>query len=203
MQDTTNWPVEYWLVLAMAVVGTIALTLAVPLLLRIFRRDAEQRRVARLIKSLNTEFLKNAGFPDGMDGTVFVDYLVLTPSGILVMDLQDYAGFIFGAANIDQWTQMVRRRGFKFENPLHQNAWRVQAVQALVTDAPVLGRVVFSSVSQFPKGVPEGVSHVSTVIADLAPLFDNKFVTDTLRKSWDDLVAHSVAASTSEAKSRK
>ena len=198
-----SWPVEYWLVLAMAVVGAVALTLAVPLLLRIYRRDAEQRRIAKLVKSLNTEFLKNVGFPDGMDGLVFVDYLVLTPSGILVVDLQDYAGFIFGAANIDQWTQMVRRRGFKFENPLHQNAWRVQAVQALVKDAPVLGRVVFSSVSQFPKGVPEGVSHVSTVITDIAPLFDNKTVTDTLRKSWDELVAHGVAASASDVKSSK
>lgn len=203
MEDMQNWPIEYWLVLAMAVVGTIALTLAVPLLLRIYRRDAEQRRVARLIRNLNTEFLKNVGFPDGMDGNIFVDYLVLTPSGILVIDLQDYAGFIFGAANIDQWTQMVRRRGFKFENPLHQNAWRVQAVQALVKDAPVLGRVVFSSVSQFPKGVPEGVSHVSTVTVDLAPLFDNKAVTDTMRSAWDELLTHSVAASASDAKHRK
>lgn len=203
MEDMQNWPIEYWLVLAMAVVGAIALTLAVPLLLRIYRRDAEQRRVARLIRNLNTEFLKNVGFPDGMDGNIFVDYLVLTPSGILVIDLQDYAGFIFGAANIDQWTQMVRRRGFKFENPLHQNAWRVQAVQALVKDAPVLGRVVFSSVSQFPKGVPEGVSHVSTVTADLAPLFDNKAVTDTMRSAWDELLTHSVAASASDAKHRK
>lgn len=203
MQEPQSWPVEYWLVLAMAVVGTVALTLAVPLLLRIYRRDAEQRRVAKLIKNLHADFLKNASFPDGMDGYVYVDYLVLTPSGILVVDLQDYAGFIFGAANIDQWTQMVRRRGYKFENPLHQNAWRVQAVQALVDDAPVLGRVLFSSVSQFPKGIPDGVSHVSTIAADLAPLFDNKSVSDSLRQSWDKLVAHSVTASVSESKGRK
>lgn len=203
MQETQTWPVEYWLVLAMAVVGAVAVTLALPLLLKIYRRDAEQRRIAKLIKSLNTNYLKNAAFPDGLDGYLFVDYLVLTPSGFMVLDLQDYSGFIFGAANIDQWTQMVRRRGFKFENPLHQNAWRVQAVQTLVQDATVLGRVVFSSVSQFPKGVPEGVSHVSTLTADLAPLFENKAVSDALRISWNQLVAHSVAAAAAESKKRE
>lgn len=203
MQETQTWPVEYWLVLAMAVVGAVAVTLALPLLLKIYRRDAEQRRIAKLIKSLNTNYLKNAPFPDGLDGYLFVDYLVLTPSGFMVLDLQDYSGFIFGAANIDQWTQMVRRRGFKFENPLHQNAWRVQAVQTLVQDATVLGRVVFSSVSQFPKGVPEGVSHVSTLTADLAPLFENKAVSDALRISWNQLVAHSVAATAAESKKRE
>jgi uncharacterized protein with FMN-binding domain len=183
-----------WLVIAVAVIIAVAVTMVAPVAIRRYRRDAEQRRVAKIIKALNIQSLKNVAFPDSMDGYVFVDYLLLTPAGIVVLDLQDYNGFIFGGPNIDQWTQMVRQRGYKFENPLHQNAWRLQIVRALVKDAPLLGKVVFSSVSQFPKGIPEGVSHVSTLSEDLTQLLDNKETPELVRKAWDELSTHAIDA---------
>ncbi len=176
------------------VIIAVAIVFAAPMALRRYRRDAEQRRVAKIVKNLNIVSQKNVAFPDSMDGYVFVDYLLLTPAGIVVLDLQDYNGFIFGGPNIDQWTQMVRQRGYKFENPLHQNAWRLQILRALVKDAPLIGKVVFSSVSQFPKGIPEGVLHVSTLSADLAELIDNKETPETVRKAWDELLGHAVDA---------
>lgn len=180
--------------IAVAVIIAVAVTMVAPVAIRRYRRDAEQRRVAKIIKALNIQSLKNVAFPDSMDGYVFVDYLLLTPAGIVVLDLQDYNGFIFGGPNIDQWTQMVRQRGYKFENPLHQNAWRLQIVRALVKDAPLLGKVVFSSVSQFPKGIPEGVSHVSTLSEDLTQLLDNKETPELVRKAWDELSTHAIDA---------
>lgn len=203
IQELVSLMTEYGLVLAIAAVVLVTLMIALPVMLRLYRRDAEQRRVAKLIKNLNTSYLREVAFPDGMDGYLFIDYLVLTPAGILVIDLQDYSGFIFGAANIDQWTQMVRRRGFKFENPLHRNAWRVQVIQTLASDATVMGRVVFSSTSQFPKGIPEGVSHVSTLTTDIAPLFGNKSVSESLRKAWDELAKHVAVGRSAEAKKNK
>ncbi len=176
------------------VIIAVAIVFAAPMALRRYRRDAEQRRVAKIVKNLNIVSQKNVAFPDSMDGYVFVDYLLLTPAGIVVLDLQDYNGFIFGGPNIDQWTQMVRQRGYKFENPLHQNAWRLQILRALVKDAPLIGKVVFSSVSQFPKGIPEGVLHVSTLSADLAELIDNKETPEAVRKAWDELLGHAVDA---------
>ena len=126
MQELNAVVGQDWLVTAVAVIIAVAVTILVPILLRRYRRDAEQRRVAKIIKALNIPTLKNVAFPDSMDSYVFVDYLLLTPAGIVVLDLQDYNGFIFGGPNIDQWTQMVRQRGYKFDNPLHQNAWRMQ-----------------------------------------------------------------------------
>ena len=183
-----------WLVTAIAVVIAVAVTILVPIMLRRYRRDAEQRRVAKIIKALNIPALKHVAFPDGIESYVFIDYLLLTPSGIVVLDLQDYNGFIFGGPNIDQWTQMVRQRGYKFENPLHQNAWRVQIIRSFVEDAPLLGKVVFSSVSQFPKGIPEGVLHVSTLSQDLAQLINNKEMPEIVRKAWDKLSTHAIDA---------
>jgi len=194
MQELNAAIEQDWLVIAVAVIIAVAVTMVAPVALRRYRRDAEQRRVAKIIKALNIPSLKNVAFPDSMDGYVFVDYLLLTPAGIVVLDLQDYNGFIFGGPNIDQWTQMVRQRGYKFENPLHQNAWRLQIVRALVKDAPLLGKVVFSSVSQFPKGIPEGVSHVSTLSEDLTQLLENKETPELVRKAWDELSTQAIDA---------
>ena len=115
-------------------------------------------------------------------------------SSFVVLDVQDYNGFIFGGPNTDQWTQMVRQRGYKFENPLHQNSWRLQIIRAFVKDTPLIGKVVFSSVSQFPKGIPEGVLHVSTLSEDLAQLADNKEIPEMVRKAWDKLSTHAIDA---------
>lgn len=194
MQELNAVVGQDWLVTAVAVIIAVAATILVPILLRRYRRDAEQRRVAKIIKALNIPTLKNVAFPDSMDSYVFVDYLLLTPAGIVVLDLQDYNGFIFGGPNIDQWTQMVRQRGYKFDNPLHQNAWRLQIIRTFVKDAPLIGKVVFSSVSQFPKGIPEGVLHVSTLSDDLALLIENKEAPEIVRKAWDELSAHAIDA---------
>jgi hypothetical protein len=193
MVELEIWLEENWFWWAGGLLVLVLLAV-VPELIRRFRRDAEQRRIAQIFKERGAPFVKDVAFPDGMDGYVFVDYLVLTPDGILVMDLQDYNGFIFGAPNIDHWTQMVRRRGYKFENPLHQNAWRVQVIKTITKDAPAFGRVLFSAASQFPKGMPEGVSHMTTLAADLAPLFQNKSTPDSLKTVWDALVVTGVDA---------
>lgn len=193
MDDFALWfeTTGVWWLLALLLLVALAIG---PELYRRYRRDAEARKIAHLFKEKNIIYRKAVAFPDGVEGFAFIDYLVLTPDGILVMDMQDYNGFIFGAPNIDYWTQMVRRRGYKFENPLHQNSWRLQVIKSLTQDAPVLGRVVFSSASQFPKGLPEGVLHMSTLSADMAPMFDNKTVPDSLRATWDKLVATAIDA---------
>ncbi len=197
MQELITVIEQDWLVIAVAVIIAVAATFVVPVLLRRYRRDAEQRRVAKIVKNLNITAVKNMALPDGMEGYVFIDYLLLTSTGIVVLDLQDYNGFIFGGPNIDQWTQMVRQRGYKFDNPLHQNAWRMQIIRSFVKDAPLIGKVVFSSVSQFPKGIPEGVSHVSTLSEELAELADNKEIPEMVRKAWDELSTHTIDARSS------
>jgi hypothetical protein len=193
MQELDSWLMISWPWYVGALVLLLVLAV-VPELIRRYRHDADERRIQKVFKDANATFRKDVAFPDGMEGYVFVDYLVLTPNGVVVMDMQDYNGFIFGAANIDHWTQMVRRRGYKFENPLHQNSWRVQVIKSLVKEAPVIGRVLFSSASQFPKGLPEGVSHVSTLSTDVTRLFENKAVSDALRGEWEQLLAIAIDA---------
>ncbi|NJN46915.1 MAG: NERD domain-containing protein, partial [Candidatus Competibacteraceae bacterium] len=99
-------------------------------------------------------------------------------------------GNIFGQPKDKTWTQRVGRKSFKFGNPLRQNYLHTQAVKALVPGVPVYGQVAFTNVARFPKGVPEGVSALKTLKADLGPLLQADTVDPVdLNGAWQQLQA--------------
>jgi len=54
--------------------------------------------------------------PDGMAVVFHVDFLLLTTRGILVIDLRDVQGNIFGGDQMAEWTVMDGPRRFTFTN---------------------------------------------------------------------------------------
>ena len=52
-----------------------------------------------------------------MDGRLHVDFLLLTQRGILVPDLREVPGLIFGGDQMNDWAVMTRRRRHSFANP--------------------------------------------------------------------------------------
>lgn len=174
-----------WLVFGLAVLLVIILLLLK--IVRHFQATAEERKINRTILRLSAQYMPNVIVPDDVDGNAYIDYLVLTPGGILVIDVQNYRGILFGAEKIDLWTQLAGRKSYKFENPLPHNQQRVLTVKALVEDVPVEGRVVFSCAGQFPKGIPEGVSMIDTLGADLPHMFTGQQVDDKLKAQWEKL----------------
>ena len=93
--------------------------------------------------------------PDGMGGFIHIDHLLLTPRGVLVLDTRRVAGLIFGGDQMSDWTVMGRGRRFTFDNPQPALYDRIAAVKALVGDVPVEGRLLFSNVGKFTKGIAE------------------------------------------------
>lgn len=146
--------------LAMAVVALLLLWPRI-------RGKLGERRMRRSIERCGIDFVKDAMLPDGMDGMTHIDYLLLTPSGIVVADLKKYQGILFGAEHIDQWTQVLGQKSYKFANPMFKNELDVMAVRAQLPEVPVTGRVIFSGDGSFPKGRPAGVSVLSTLASDL------------------------------------
>lgn len=131
------------------------------------RRTALARRLRKVLHQLGSEHLQQVILPDGLGGEIQIDYLVRMPDRLLVIDLKDMRGVLFGGEQIEAWTQIVERRSYRFPNPLHDNRLRCQAVRELVDGVAVVGRVVFTSQGSFPRGVPEGVSQVETLVGDL------------------------------------
>lgn len=65
--------------------------------------------------------------PDGQ-GTTQVDHVVVSRYGVFVIETKNFKGWIFGGKNQKQWTVSLRRKKFRFHNPLHQNELHLRAL---------------------------------------------------------------------------
>jgi len=136
------------------IIGAAGVLLA---LFGLWRWDQRRRmRVARTlaVTSCGYEHLRDILVPDGQGSALHVDFLLLTARGVVVVDLRDIAGNIFGGDQMSQWTVMYRAQRFTFLNPQTGLYDRVAAVRALAQELPVEGRVVFTTRGRFPKGLP-------------------------------------------------
>jgi hypothetical protein len=120
------------------------------------RRSRRKALLARL-ERIATEAVHQVLVPDGMGGFIHIDHLMLTPRGVLVLDTRRVAGLIFGGDQMSDWTVMGRGRRYTFDNPQPSLYDRIAAVKALVGDVPVEGRLLFSNLGKFTKGMPKYV----------------------------------------------
>jgi hypothetical protein len=133
----------------------------VSILLYLFRNSLrhwrEGHQIARVAKRLGARMLRNADIPDGMGGRIGIDFLVLATDAILVIGVKRYDGLIYGSEGIDEWTQSVHRRSYKFPNPDTYLQQQTGAVRMIVPDIPVRGLHLFSDSAVFPKDKPSNV----------------------------------------------
>ena len=121
-----------------------------------YQRRARRKALLARLNRVAYEAAHQVLVPDGMGGFIHIDHLLLTPRGVLVLDTRRVAGLIFGGDQMSDWTVMGRRR-YTFDNPQPALYDRIAAVKALVGEVPVEGRLVFSNVGKFTKGIPKHV----------------------------------------------
>jgi hypothetical protein len=131
-----------------------------------FRAYRARRAVDAAIASIAYEMMKNVLLPNGNGGQIHVHYLLLTQRGLLVLDLLDLPGAIFGGDQMIEWTVIGKKRRFTFANPQHALYDRMAAVRLLTGDVPVEGRVLFTVRSEFPKGKPRNVVRIDNITTD-------------------------------------
>jgi hypothetical protein len=127
--------------------------------------------------------------PDGMGGSFHVDYLLLTLRGVVVIDLRDVKGNIFGVDQMAEWTVMDGARRFTFINPQSALYDRIAAVKAVAGEVPVEGRIVFTRRGRFPKGLPKWTLMLDALRAEF-PAADFETPADTMarfRDGWQSL----------------
>lgn len=151
-------------------------------------KNRDMRQLYRILKPFVLGKKINVFVPDAVDGHAWIDHLVLTQGGILVLDVRRYVGHMFGGEHINEWTQLIGMKRSTFSNPLEKMPQRVQAVKALVPGIPVIGRVVFTCMGDFPKGMPEGVSVCDTLARDLEAFFASRVDGDRLQQGWQHLL---------------
>ncbi|MDE6481621.1 MAG: NERD domain-containing protein [Alphaproteobacteria bacterium] len=77
-----------------------------------------------------------------------IDLVVATKVGLIVFEVKDYKGWIFGRGNQDKWTQVLSYgdRKYRFYNPIKQNAGHISELRKQskqLSKIPIFSVIVF------------------------------------------------------------
>ena len=83
-----------------------------------------------------------------------VDIVVATKAGIIVFEVKDYSGWIFGNEYQKYWTQLLAygKEKHRFYNPIMQNSGHIEAIRKCLPQnpgIPIYSVVVFYGSSEF------------------------------------------------------
>jgi len=144
--------------------GLLVAILLVWLLVR--RRRGRARSLAHVLDTIAYDRIQNLVIPNADEGEILIDHLVLTAEGLLIIDVKEVQGTVFGSDKMQDWTVIAADHRFTFANPQPALYDRIAAVRQIVRQVPVAGRIVFLDGAEFTKGVPGLVCNVDELIAE-------------------------------------
>ncbi len=76
-----------------------------------------------------------------------MDVVAITEVGVIVFEVKDYSGWIFGNGKQSKWTQVLAygKEKYRFYNPIMQNSWHINALRKLLKpfNIPFYSVIVF------------------------------------------------------------
>jgi hypothetical protein len=170
-----------------AAVFTLVLLIAAGVVGHRLLNPSDTKIIDAQIQNLVETFATDVVIPDGIYGYHFINYVILLPNKILLLGVEDFPGYIFGADNLEKWTQVLDSKSLRFDNPVMSKSHCIQSMQPLVAGKEVIARVVFTSNSDFPKGKPSGVIEQRLLEQELRALLSEP-AEDDLSELWVSLV---------------
>jgi hypothetical protein len=155
------------------------------LLYRYFR--AKSGSLEATLEDISFDKIEGLIVPNADEGEILIDYLLLTSKGLLILEVKDVSGTVFGGDKLQDWTVITNERRFTFSNPQPALFDRIAAVRQIVRQVPVAGRILFLDGAEFPKGVPQLVSNMTELAADFGEPDKNaaKFKIEAFKPHWD------------------
>ncbi len=170
----------------------LAAGLVVVLLVWLFIRMRRRQLVLTqqsVFKAISHATLQDFVIPSTEDGEIHIDHVLLTARGLVVVDVKDVSGAVFGGDKMQDWTVINADRRFTFANPQGALRDRVAAVQQIVRDVPVSGRILFLANATFTKGIPSmacGLRELQDEFAEQNGIAAQTKV-NAFRPQWDRL----------------
>jgi hypothetical protein len=165
------------------------------------RRQARDRSLAHVLDLIAYDRIQNLVIPNADEGEILIDHLILTAQGLLIVDVKDVSGTVFGSDKMQDWTVISADHRFTFANPQPALYDRIAAVRQIVRQVPVAGRVVFLDSASFTKGIPGLVSSLDELIAEFGEPDKSaaKVKIEAFRPHWELIQARASAAVASSA----
>ncbi len=112
---------------------------------------SERKLVLRLLKyGIPSEMIFHDLYVKKSNGDFSqIDIVVVTEVGIIVFEVKDYSGWIFGNGFHSQWTKVLPygKKKYRFYNPIKQNTYHISALRKLIN--PWENNIPFHSVIVF------------------------------------------------------
>ena len=155
------------------------------LLYRYLRRKSGSLEAT--LEDISFDRIEGLIIPNADEGEILIDYLLLTSKGLLILEVKDVAGTVFGGDKLQDWTVITNERRFTFSNPQPALFDRIAAVRQIVREVPVAGRILFLDGAEFPKGVPQLVSNMTDLADDFGEPDKNaaKFKIEAFKPHWE------------------
>jgi len=129
-------------------------------------RASQGRSLRKVLDSISFDRIEALVIPNADDGEIQIDYLVLTAQGLLIVDVKDVNGAVFGSDKMQDWTVISDDHRYTFNNPQPALYDRIAAVRQIVRQVPVAGRIVFLDGAEFTKGTPGLVCDIDQLIEE-------------------------------------
>ncbi len=159
------------------------------------RRAGHGRSLSKVLKSIAYERIDGLIIPNGDEGEIQIDHLLLTAHGLLIIHVKDVIGTVFGSDKMQDWTVISDDRRFTFGNPQPALYDRIAAVRHIVRQVPVAGRILFLDGAQFTKGVPGLVCTLDELLTDFGEQDKAaaKVNVEAFRPHWEQIRTHSIS----------
>ena len=155
------------------------------LIVKIIRRKSGGLEPA--LAEISFDRIEGLIIPSADEGEILIDYLLLTSQGLLILEVKDVQGTLFGGDKLQDWTVITNERRFTFSNPQPALFDRVAAVKQIVREVPVAGRILFLDGAEFTKGTPSLVSNLTQLVEEFGEPDKKaaKFKIDAFKPHWE------------------
>lgn len=171
----------------------------------LFRRRNRGGRLKRVLDEISHDRIDGLLIPNGDDGEIQIDHLILTSQGLLIVDIKDAAGTVFGSDKMQEWTVISDERRYTFPNPQEALYDRIAAVRHIVRQVPVAGRLLFLDAAEFTKGTPDLVTDLDKLLEDFGEpdKAAAKVKVEAFKPHWDLIRKEALGAQVDEMVNRR
>ena len=177
--------------------AAFALLLLAWLILRLVR--GRRGGLEGALADISFDRIEGLVIPKADEGEILIDYLILTSHGLLILEVKDNQGAVFGGDKLQDWTVINDERRYTFSNPQPALYDRIAAVRQVVREVPVSGRILFLDGAEFAKGVPDLVTDLTELVSEFGEPDKNaaKFKIEAFKPHWELIRKAALSSGTS------
>jgi len=170
-----------------------------------YRHRGGGNRLKKVLTAISHDRIDGLLIPNGDEGEIQIDHLLLTSQGLLIVDIKDAVGTVFGSDKMQEWTVISDERRYTFSNPQAALYDRIAAVRHIVRQVPVFGRILFLDGADFTKGVPGMVSKLDQLLEEFGENDESvaQVKVDAFKPHWDLIRKAALGAQVEEIVSRR